>query len=175
MSLDVFRCLVWRRLGFFWRAFLFIVRSPGGPDWPRALCYIRCSVVFNLVLAVCFRFFPWITSPAMLSPVSRASWPNVLAPLFNKGMAALNSPPNILPRPCPLWNRPRHTRGIRCPLGEGNNLGNIFRRFCMVASFQIHFLLSTVKCHHHSPSFEWDDFSRIVPYIYLDVLESALC
>ena len=32
----------------------------------------------------------------------------------------------------------------------------------MVASFQIRLRLSTVKCHHHSPSFEWDDFSRVV-------------
>ena len=84
---------------FFWSAFLFIVRSSGGPDWASALCNICCLVVFNLVLAACFRFFLWTASPTMLSPVFRASRSNALAPLFNKGMAALNSPPNILPRP----------------------------------------------------------------------------
>jgi hypothetical protein len=101
LSEDVSRCVPLFGLttsGFFWRAFLFIVRSSGGPDWARALCNIRCPVVFNLVLAACFRFFPWTTSQAMVSPVLRASRPNVLAPLFNKGTAALNHPPNILHR-----------------------------------------------------------------------------
>jgi hypothetical protein len=40
--------------------------------------------------------------------------------------------------PCHVLSEidPRYTRGIRDPLGDGNNLVNIFGRFCMVASFQ---------------------------------------
>jgi hypothetical protein len=42
---------------------------------------------------------------AIFNPVFKASRSRVFAPFFNKGMAALKSPPKILPSPCPLWYR----------------------------------------------------------------------
>jgi isoleucyl-tRNA synthetase len=36
------------------------------------------------------------------NPVFKASRSRVFVPFFNKGMAALKSPPKILPSPCPL-------------------------------------------------------------------------
>jgi hypothetical protein len=36
------------------------------------------------------------------------------------------------------------------------------------------FSFSTVKCHHHSSSFEWDYKPRVVPYIYFHGLKSSL-
>ena len=59
-------------------------------------------VHFNRDFAACLIFFPCTTSPAIFNPVFKASRYRVFAPFFNKGMAALKSPPKILPSPCPL-------------------------------------------------------------------------
>ena len=50
-------------------------------------------VDFNRDFAACLIFLPCTTSPAIFNPVFNASRSRVFAPLFNKGMAALKSPP----------------------------------------------------------------------------------
>ena len=141
ISFDVFRCLVCRRLVFFRLAGSFITRCPGGPTMSIAFWSKFCPVDFNRDFAACLIFLPCTTSPPILNPVFKASRPRIFAPFFNKGMAALKSPPKILPSPCPL------------------------REF---------FSFSTVKCHHHSSSFEWHYRAHVVPYIYFHGLKSSL-
>jgi hypothetical protein len=59
-------------------------------------------VDFNRDVAACLIFIPCTTSPAISNLVFKASRSRVFVPFFNKGMAALKSPPKILPSPCPL-------------------------------------------------------------------------
>ena len=102
ISFDVFRCLVCRRLVFFRLSGPLIARCPGGPTVSIAFWNKFCPVDFNRASAACLIFLHWTTSPAIFNPVLKASRPRVFAPFFNKGMAALKSPPKILPSPCPL-------------------------------------------------------------------------
>ena len=103
MSFDVFRCLVCRRLVFFFRlAGPCIARCPGGPTVFIAFWSKFCPVDFNRDLGACLIFLPYTTYPAIFNPVFKTSCPRIFAPFFNKGMAALKSPPKILPSPCPL-------------------------------------------------------------------------
>ena len=135
MSFDVFRCLVCRRLVFFCVAGPFIARCPGGPtvsiaDWSKF-----CPVDFNRDSPVCLIFLPCTTSPAIFNPVFKASRPRVFAPFFNKGMAALKSPPKILPSPSPLWYLLPANIGYPFRLGVCNNRGKLSYRDDELVSF----------------------------------------
>ena len=90
MSFDVFRCLVCRRLVFFRLAGPFRTRCPGGPTVSIAFWSKFSPVDFNRDVAACLIF------------IFKASRSKVFVPFFNKGMAALKSPPKILPSPCSL-------------------------------------------------------------------------
>jgi hypothetical protein len=63
---------------------------------------IRDDTGFNRDFAACLIFLPCTISPTIFNPVFKASRPRVFAPFFNKGLAALKSPPKILPSSCPL-------------------------------------------------------------------------
>jgi hypothetical protein len=52
--------------------------------------------------SVAYGYWEQKASPAIFNPIFKASRSRVFAPFFNKGMAALKSPPKILPSPCPL-------------------------------------------------------------------------
>ena len=65
--------------------------------------FIRCPVAFARRAAARLRFSPAITSSKIPAPVVKASLPTsfakLAAPRFTKGIAVLNSPERIPPRP----------------------------------------------------------------------------
>jgi hypothetical protein len=63
----------------------------------------------------------------IFNPVFKASRPRVFAPFFNKGMAALKSPPKILPSPCPLRYRLPANTGYPFPAWWISDRGNRYR------------------------------------------------
>ena len=106
LSENVIRCvpLLWSAdvWSFFRLAGPFIARCPGGPTVSIAFWSKFCPVDFNRDLGACLIFLPYTTYPAIFNPVFKTSCPRIFAPFFNKGMAALKSPPKILPSPYPL-------------------------------------------------------------------------
>jgi hypothetical protein len=64
---------------------------------------------FHLHRPVWLIFLPCTTSRAIFNPVFKASRSMVFAPFFNKGMAALKSPPKI------LKTRHRQTKHLYIP------------------------------------------------------------
>ena len=66
---------------------VFTVRSIISPS----SCLLWC-------LKACLKFFPAATSFATRLPLLKICFPRVIAPLFNSGVAARNSPLNIPPR-----------------------------------------------------------------------------
>ena len=102
MSFDVFHCLVCQRLVFFRLAGPFITRCSGGPTVSIAFWGKFSSVDINRDFAACLIFLPCTTSPPIFNPAFKASSSMVFVPFYIKDMAALKSPPKILPSPCPL-------------------------------------------------------------------------
>ena len=98
MSFDVFGCLVCGRLVFSCLAGPFIARCAGGPTVSIAFWSKFCPVDFVILLPVRY-FFLVLHIRQCLIPFLK---PRVFTPFFNKGMAALKSPPKILLSPCPL-------------------------------------------------------------------------
>ncbi|KAJ8018520.1 hypothetical protein HOLleu_43449 [Holothuria leucospilota] len=101
-----------------------VSRSFRAPTFSRSDSF-RCSLTpFNLffapVIADAARFVtllpadiprvfaarrkevPWRTSPAISTPVQRASFPSALAPLLKSCIAERNNPPSIFPNPWPV-------------------------------------------------------------------------
>ena len=72
-----------------------------GPTVFIAFWIKLCPVDFNGDYVACLIVLPCTTSPAIFNPVLKPHVLVSLLPFFNKGMAALKSPPRILPSPCP--------------------------------------------------------------------------